>query len=223
MRKGKDVNGLTLVACMALWPVLFAAQAPVAQMGAPFLENAVLQQQIPLPVWGTTEPGATVTVVFKSQSKSTTAEKDGSWRVVLDAMPAERLKSVNDTPVGGTMTVTCGKSGVESVKTIRNMILGDVWLCAGQSNMAGALRTNRSGHFPEDTIEKANYPALRQFSHGDAAWLVCAPDTAPAFKRTAFYFARRLQQDALVPIGIVATAVGGSNIDSWLNVESSYA
>jgi len=224
MRNGKDINGLILLACMALWPLPCQAEAPVesalqARMGAPFLDNAVLQQQIPLAIWGTTESEAKVSLVFMGKGKTTTALKDGSWRVVLDAMPAERLKSVNDTPDGATMTVTCEKNGLESVKAIRNLILGDVWLCAGQSNMAGAIRTNRSGHFPEDTVEKANYPALRQFQSGDAAWVACSPDTAPVFKRTAFFFARRLQQDALVPIGIIATAVGGSNIDSWLNQE----
>ncbi len=219
MRNGRDINRLILVTCMAFWPGLCAAQAPVAQMGAPFLDNAVLQQQIPLPVWGKTEPGTKVNLAFMGQSKTTTAQQDGSWRVVLDAMPAGRLKSVNDAPVGATMTVTCEKGGLESVKTIQNLILGDVWLCAGQSNMAGAIRKNRSGHFPEDTIDKANYPALRQFQSGDAAWVVCTPDTVPEFKRTAFFFARRLQQDALVPIGIIATAVCGSNIESWLNQE----
>jgi sialate O-acetylesterase len=115
--------------------------------------------------------------------------------------------------------VTCQKDGKEASKEIKNLVMGDVWFCAGQSNMAGAIRTNKSGHFPEDTVEKANYPALRQFQPGDTAWIVCSPETAPVFKRTAFFFARRLQQDALVPIGLMATAVGGSNIDSWLNQE----
>jgi sialate O-acetylesterase len=207
-------------ACMAMLSGLSAADAPLsAGLGAPFLDNAVLQQLIPLPVWGTTEPEAKVTVAFRSQNKTTTARKDGSWKVVLDAMPAEPLKSVNDAPVGQTMTLTFEKAGVTTVKNIQNLILGDVWLCAGQSNMAGALRTNRSGHFPADTVDKANYPALRQFQSGDAAWVVCSPETAPVFKRTAFFFARRLQQDALVPVGIMAAAVGGSNIDSWLNLE----
>ena len=224
MRKRNGLPGGILVACMALLPLFCAAQAPVDSplqtgLGAPFLDNAVLQQQVPLPVWGTTEPEAKVTLVFKGQSKTTTAQKDGNWRVVLDPMPAERLKSVNEAPVGETMTVTCEKNGTRTVKSIRNLILGDVWFCAGQSNMAGAIRTNKKSHFPEDTLEKANYPALRQFSPGDGAWVVCAPDTAPVFKKTAFFFARRLQQDALMPIGLIVTAVGGSNIDSWLNQE----
>ncbi len=224
MRKRNVLTGLILVTWMALLPELSAAQTPAqsplqAALGAPFLDNAVLQQQIPLPIWGTTEPEARITVNFKGQNKTTAAQKDGNWRVVLDPMTAERLKSVNDAPAGETMTVTCEKNGVKTAKTIRNLILGDVWFCAGQSNMAGAIRTNRKNHYPEDTLEKANYPALRQFQPGDGAWIVCAPDTAPVFKKTAFFFARRVQQDALVPIGLMATAVGGSNIESWLNQE----
>jgi sialate O-acetylesterase len=224
MRKTSGVLGRIFVTSIGLMPIWCGAQAPTDApqqlgFGAPFLDNAVLQQQLPLPIWGTAEPEAKVTLSFKGQSKTATALKDGSWRVVLDPMPAERLKSVNDAPLGDTMTVTCEKNGTKAAKEIYNLILGDVWFCAGQSNMAGAIRTNPKGHYPADTLEKAKYPALRQFQSGDATWVVCAPDTAPVFKKTAFFFARRVQQDALVPIGIVATAVGGSNIDSWLNQE----
>ncbi len=190
-----------------------------AQMALPFLDNAILQQKIQLPVWGMTLPEAKVTVAFDGQTKTTTADSEGKWKLKLDSMDAVRLKTVNDTPVGETMIITCEKDGVKASKEIKNLVMGDVWFCAGQSNMAGGVRTNKSGHFPEDTLEKANYPALRQFVPGDAAWVVCASETAPVFKRTAFFFARRLQQDALVPIGLMATAVGGSNIESWLNQE----
>jgi len=190
-----------------------------ARMALPFLDHAILQRKIQLPVFGTTLPGARVSVAFAGQTKTATADGEGKWKVVLEPIDGIQLKSVNDCPEGKTMTVSCQKDGKEAVKEIKDLVMGDVWLCAGQSNMAGALRTNKGGHFPQDTLEKANYPALRQFVPGDAAWVVCSPETAPVFKRTAFFFARRLQQDALVPIGIMATAVGGSNIDSWLNQE----
>jgi len=115
MRKRNGLLGGILVTCMALMPVFCGAQAPVdspqAKLGVPFLDNAGSAQQVALPIWGTTEPEANVTVDFKGQRKTTTAQKDGSWRVVLGAMPAERLKSVNDAPVGETMTVTCEKTG----------------------------------------------------------------------------------------------------------------
>lgn len=220
LRRIARMIGMT--SCMALLIEYSAAQTSAEQddelrVAAPFFDNAVLQQQIALNVWGSTQPEAKVTIAFKGQTKSATAQKDGSWKVILDPIDAVGLKSVNDAPMGESMMITREKDGIKVTKEIKNLVMGDVWFCAGQSNMAGALRTNKSGHFPSDTVEKANYPALRQFDSSGKTWLVCAPDTAPAFKRTAFYFARRLQQDALVPIGIMPAAVGGSNIDSWMN------
>lgn len=218
------MSAIAKMLCAAFLIEFSAAQTSVEAplevgMAAPFSDHAILQQQLALPVWGKAQPDAKVSVAFKGQTKTTTAQKDGNWKVILDPIDAIRLKTVNDTPVGETMIVTCEKDGVKATKEIKNLVMGDVWFCAGQSNMAGALRTNKGGHYPEDTVEKANYPALRQFQSGDKTWVVCSPETAPVFKRTAFFFARRLQQDALVPIGIMATAVGGSNIDSWLNQE----
>jgi len=84
------------------------------------------------------------------------------------------------------------------------------WLWSGQSNMAGKMR-----HAP---AEKADYPALRQWVAPETGpWLVCSPETVPEFKRVCFYFSRRLQSGILVPVGIINAAVGGSNIESWLN------
>lgn len=222
------VNKQAIVAVAGIVSALLAGAAVAANQdptptlrarcGAPFLENAVLQQQIKLPVWGTSLPGAEVTVRFNGQSQATSADGSGKWRVVLDPMDAVKLKSVNDCPAGKTMTITCKKDGKEAVKEIKNLVLGDVWLCAGQSNMAGALRTYKPKLFPADTLEKANYPALRQYRSGDdEAWVICSPETAPVFKKVAFFFARRLQRDALIPIGLIPAAVGGSRIEPWLN------
>lgn len=189
-----------------------------AQCGAPFRDNAILQQKIKLPVWGTSLPDAKVTVRFAEQVKTTTANDEGKWRVFLDPMDAVKLKSVNDSPAGKVMKIVCEKDGKKAVSEIKNLVLGDVWICAGQSNMAGSIRTNKTRHYPEDTVEIANYPALRQYASGvDEDWVVCSPETAPVFKKVAFFFGRRLQSDALVPIGLVSAAVGGSNIESWLN------
>ena len=188
------------------------------QCGVAFRDNAILQQKIKLPVWGTSLPGAKVTVSFDGQTKTTLAGKDGKWRVVLDPMDAVKLKSVNDCPAGKMMKIVCVKGGDKAVKEIKNLVLGDVWICAGQSNMAGRIKTNKTRHFPEDTVEKASYPALRQLSSGnDQTWVVCSPETAPVFKKVAFFFGRRLQRDALVPVGLIAAAVGGSRIEPWLN------
>jgi sialate O-acetylesterase len=184
-------------------------------MALPFRDNGVLQQKIPLPVWGTSLPGANVTVSFDGKSAATTADADGRWRVVLDPLTAVPLKSVNESPAGMMMTVLCEKDGEKAAQEIRNLLVGDVWLCAGQSNMAGRMKTGTSAHHPVDSIAKADYPALRLL--GEEEWLVCSPETAPHFNKVAFFFARRLQQDALIPIGLMVRAVGGSNIESWLN------
>lgn len=189
-----------------------------AQMALPFRDNAVLQQKIKLPVWGQSLPGATVTVTFDGQSKSVTADVEGKWRAILDPMAAVKLKSVNDTPVGKLMTVVCEKDGKKATTVIKNLLLGDVWLCAGQSNMAGKLR--RAGlvkNYPPNSINDANYPALRYLSPIDDSWVVCSPEIAVEISRVAFFFIRRVQREALVPMGIIVTAVGGSKIESWLN------
>lgn len=202
-----------------------AKEAPLAtkpelklspQLGLPFQDNAVFQQNLPIPIWGTSLPETNVTVEFDGQTKSTLSDKNGKWKVILDPIKAVKLKSVNDTPEGKTLTVTCLKDGKKEVKELKNIVIGDVWVCAGQSNMAGVMK--RAGHpknYPPNSIKNANYPALRHFSKNK--WLVCSPETAIRISRVSFFFARRLQLDALIPIGLIVTAVGGSNIESWLN------
>lgn len=190
----------------------------LAQCAAPFRDNAVLQQKIKLPVWGTSLPQAKVTVVFDTQTKTTAADKDGNWRVVLDPMDAVKLKSVNDSPVGKVMTIVCQKDGSKAVKKLNNLVMGDVWLCAGQSNMAGRMkRAGHSKNYPPNSVNNANYPALRHLTPNKESWQVCSPETSVWISRVSFFFARRVQRDALVPMGLMVTAVGGSNIESWLN------
>ncbi|MEM7393817.1 MAG: sialate O-acetylesterase [Verrucomicrobiota bacterium] len=180
----------------------------------------MLQQLIPLPVWGTSLPGAKVTVSFSSQTKTAQTDKTGNWRVVLDPMEAAKLKSVHDAPAGKTMTIICTKDSRTAVVELKNLLVGEVWLCAGQSNMAGKMgRAGSPKHHPPDSIAKADYPALRQMISPSGTWVVCTPETAVYVKKVCFFFARRLQRDALVPVGVINAAVGGSKIERWLNQE----
>jgi sialate O-acetylesterase len=216
--------------------------ALMAEPGLPFKNHAVLQQLIPLPVWGTTLPGATVTVSFDGQTHSTLADKTGAWRVVLEPLAAVKLTSVNDTPTEKTMTITTSKDGQTATRTITGIVIGEIWLCAGQSNMAGSLKSiiektkgsdgqsimvrgkvkeSRLDYYPADTITSAQYPGLRQLDFPDAEWTACSPDTAWRFKKVCFFFGRRIQEDILIPVGIINTSVGGSKIESWLNQPSS--
>lgn len=195
-----------------------APAKPAIELGAPFRDNAILQQQMPVPVWGTAAPGAKVSVTFAAQSKSVVADKDGKWRVVLDPLPADKLISVGEAPAGHSLTVVAEAGGGKTAKTIQNILVGEVWLCAGQSNMAGRLGGGVGRELPDGSVLTGNYPAFRQMvSPSVEPWLVCATNTAGQFKKTCFYFGHRLQRDILVPVGVINAAVGGSSIESWLN------
>ena len=92
-------------------------------LGMPFTDHAVLQQKVGLPVWGTSQPGARVTVHFDGQTKTADADRKGSWRTELAPMDAVRLQSVNDCPEGKTMTVVSEKDGKTQTREIRNLIV----------------------------------------------------------------------------------------------------
>ena len=191
---------------------------------------------MPLPVWGTSLPGAKVTVGFETQNKTAIATEKGAWRVVLDPMKAVALSSVNEQPCGLTMSITCEKDGSKAVKEITNLVVDEVWICSGQSNMAGSMRTiivkqeggalhpeglvkpSKLSYFPEDSITSANYPAIRQFVSGGSPqpWLVCSPKTVSGFKKVAYFFGRRVFRDIKIPVGLVVAAKGGSRIETWL-------
>lgn len=163
---------IALLVCVVLTPPVTAESLEQAdaqhqptltpQLPAPFRDNAVLQRGMALPVWGQSLPGAAVTVTFDGQSKTAHADAQGQWRLVLEPLQAVPLKSVNNAPAGKTMAVVSEKDGKRAATEIKNLLVGDVWLCAGQSNIAGSMR--RAIHpknYPADSIPKADYPALR--------------------------------------------------------------
>ena len=193
-----------------------ASPTPTASelsLGMPFTDNAIFQQGMAVPVWGTSQPGAKITVTFNGQTVSTTAGKDGAGRSALKPMQADKLKTVNDAPKGRTLTVISERDGKTTTKSIGNVLIGEVWLCSGQSNMAGRFGRDP---YPRGSLEKADYPALRKID-GDA-WVASTPQTAGRFSRVAFCFARRIQRDILVPIGLLTAATAGSPIESWMPV-----
>lgn len=195
-------------------PMVVSNSTPVLELsprlGMPFADNAIFQQLKPIPVWGWSLPGAAVTVAFDSQKKSATAGADGRWQVTLDALLADKLASVNDAPAGRTLTITTQFGGKSASTSVTNILIGEVWLCSGQSNMGGPLRMNP---YPPGTIEQANFPTMRKLE--DGAWVICTPATAGKFFRVAFCFARELQSKILVPVGLLPAAVGGTSIESW--------
>ena len=179
-----------------------------------FSDGAVLQRDMAVPVWGTADEGEPVTVTFGGQTATTTA-KDGKWLVKLTPMPA------SDKPQ--TMTIA-GKNTV----TVSNLLIGEVWVCSGQSNMEWKISnpvTNK-----EQEIAAANYPLLRQFSveknavdtpaaNPRGSWETCTPQTVGKFTAVGYFFGRDLQQTIKVPVGLLLTAWGGTPAQAWTRQE----
>ena len=181
------------------------------RMPAIFSDNMVLQAGMPVPVWGWTDADTKVTVDFAGQKKTATAGKDGKWMVKLDALKA------SDKPA--KMTVSAGSS----TSTIGNVLVGEVWLGSGQSNMAMSV----GGCLEADQVAAdAKYPAIRMFTvkrrpAGEpqddviGSWVVCSPQTVKGFSATSYFFGRRIHKALGVPVGLVHSSWGGTRIEPW--------
>lgn len=197
---------------------LFALVVPgrALELHPLFSPGAVLQQELPVPVWGTAKPGETVSVEFAGQKKSATAQADGAWMVVLDPLVASKEPAV--------LGVTAG----EADASVPDILVGEVWVGSGQSNMAWAVRSTFSAEETAAAAAAGEFPHVRLFkvpvagtderqSTVEAAWTAADETTVPNFSATAFYFAARLSADRDVPVGIIQSANGGTNAFSWIN------
>jgi sialate O-acetylesterase len=193
-----------LVVCVAATAPLNAAVKP----NNLFTDNMVLQQNMPVPVWGTAENGEKVTVAFQGQEVSATAQ-DGKWMVKLDKLKA-----------GGPFTMTIrGGNTVE----LKNVLVGEVWICSGQSNME--MHLNSCADAKMHVAESKN-PQIRLFtvakkvaaepvSEVQGKWVECGPDTVGSFSGVAYFFGRDLQKALNVPVGLIHTSWGGTPAEAW--------
>jgi sialate O-acetylesterase len=174
-----------------------------------FSEHAVLQQSVKVPVWGTTDQADDVKISFAGQEASATPA-DGKWRVDLEPLSA-----------GGphVMTITQGPTTVE----IKDVMVGEVWICGGQSNMQWPLTKSDGGSeviaaSANDNIRLLTVPrngSDEPQSDVDAAWSVCGPQTVGEFSAVGYYFGRDLQKALGVPVGLIASNVGGTAAEQW--------
>ncbi len=182
------------------------------KMSALFGDNMVLQRGQADPVWGWDAPGTTVTVSIAGQSKTAVADTAGKWRVKLDPMPA------SNEPL--TMKVK-GSGAIE----VKNILVGEVWLCSGQSNMELPLSSVWNAQVEAACMK---YPGIRfvsvpfvgtQEPQEDfiGAWKVCTPESTPPFSALALFYGRYLHLALQVPVGLIHNAVGGSSIDAWMD------
>ena len=202
-------------------PFVFLLCAAAARAGlvpaSVFSDNMVLQRDRPVPVWGTAAPEATVTVEFAGQSKTATADPNGKWRVKLDALAA------SEEPCDFVLRVADTNSLV-----LTNVVVGEVWLCSGQSNMEWTVSksadydaTKADGdqllirHFKVPRRDRA-FPEQKI----DAQWIICTPETVGEFTAAGYSFARELERELGVPVGLLNVSYGGTRIEPWATPES---
>ncbi|MCI0500030.1 MAG: hypothetical protein L0Y36_10215 [Planctomycetales bacterium] len=207
-------NGLILMAVAVLTAVIHAE----VKLPALFGNSMVLQQKSNVTVWGWAEPGEKVTVKadWSRSAKSDRADKEGKWSIKLKTPSA-----------GGPHTLTV--SGNNSI-TLNDLLIGEVWVCSGQSNMEYTMAWLLSDAVNAD-IAKANYPQMRLFTVKKAiaaepltdvegAWQACSPDVVANFSATSYYFGQKLHKELNVPIGLVSTNWGGTPAEAWASKEA---
>ncbi len=204
---------LTILALLCLG--LPAAHADVVP-AALFTDNAVLQRDKPIPVWGTADAGEKISVAFAGQTHSTTADAHGKWRVDLTPLPANATPA--DLVIQGNNTIT-----------LSNVVVGEVWLASGQSNMEWHL--NNTYDKAIDIPASARFPLIRHIkikrvvadTPADTVavdrktWEVASPSTTGNFSAVGYYFAKDVHELTGVPVGIIGSNWGGTRIEAWMD------
>ena len=176
-----------------------------------FGSHMVLQRDQKDRVWGWAEPGEEVTVKIADQSHTTKAGADGSWQVMLDAMPA-----------GGPHVLS-----IEGKNTLKfdDVLVGEVWICSGQSNMQwsvagveGCGSRARNGQVSQYSVDHACPISARKSRRRTfgVSWQTCRPETAAGFSAVGYFFGRQLHQTLGVPVGLINDAWGGSACEAWI-------
>ncbi len=176
-----------------------------------FGSNMVLQRNAAIAVWGTADPGGIIQVTLQDAEKTAESDKDGKWSLALPAMEA-----------GGPYEMTV--KGAKDT-TFSNILIGDVWVASGQSNMEWSLKA-QVDNFQQE-IANANYPEIRLFTVTkdtspmerpdikEGSWAECTPQTVPDFSAVAYFFGRDLYQEEKIPIGLIHTSWGGTPSEAW--------
>jgi sialate O-acetylesterase len=188
-----------------------------------FGDHMVLQAEKPIHVWGKADPGETVTVEFApstgsgqaGQKKSTVADGSKHWKVTFDPVPASSKP--------WKMVVSSPRNSELETLNFSNVLIGEVWLCAGQSNMRWRMDRTQNA---EAEMAAADHPGIRLFLTEQMAagqplgnlkgqWKICSPETVGEFSGAGYYFGRDLHQELKVPVGLICSAVGGTPVQAW--------
>jgi sialate O-acetylesterase len=180
-----------------------------------FGDHMVLQRDKPIIIWGWAAPKEKITVLLNKQSKSAVAGKNGEWKI-----------SLNPENAGGPFQlIVKGKNTI----TINDILIGEVWVCSGQSNMEWSVSSSMNA---SDEIRQANYPTIRHIKIPNTVaseplrdiktgeWKVCTPENAGNFTAVGYFFARELTNDLNVPVGLINSSWGGTHSETWTSREA---
>lgn len=180
-----------------------------------FGDSMVLQRNVPLRIWGAASPGEQITVSLHQQKKSARADKNGSWQVML---APEKAGGPYNLVVAGKKTTV-----------LNGVLMGDIWFCSGQSNMEFPVKGWSGVVDADKVVSQALHPQIRLYTvprnvaalpslqSDKAGWRTCSPAAIPSFSAVAYFFGRRLQQELNVPIGLINSSWGGTQIESWIS------
>src|SRR3954465_12030202 len=213
MTNQKSIRLNYRVAALALLGTLMSCALPACadvKLPAMFTDHAVLQRDMPVPVWGWAEPGEDVTVTIADQTHKTKANDKGKWRVTLEPLS-----------LGKPLTLIVeGKNRVKR----KDILAGEVWLCSGQSNMEFALISANNGDLEVAAADHPNIRLVRVKEPGSQTpvedfkgeWKVCSPRTAAGFSAVGYFFGQELNDQLNVPIGLIDDSWGGSSCEAWI-------
>ncbi|QOV89790.1 sialate O-acetylesterase [Humisphaera borealis] len=209
------MNRFNRILASSLLALVAAPSAVLADVRLPaiFSDHMVLQQQKAAAVWGWADAGEEVTVSVDKATATTKAGTDGKWTAKLDKLPA-----------GGPFTlIVKGRNTL----TVKDVLVGEVWLCSGQSNMA--MTVNRSNDFEKEQAAATNKlirmytvprnPQRAPVDDAKGTWVVCAPESVGLFSAAGYFFGREIQPALQVPVGLINSSYGGTDIAAWTSEE----
>ncbi len=190
----------------------------LAELSVPhfFSDHMLLQRETSAAIWGQADPDAEVSITFKGETASTTANAHGSWKIEIPTGKADA--------VGAELTITSGDDAL----TIADVLVGEVWFASGQSNMYFTM--NRVEAY-EELIAKSDFPSIRVFNAPlvtsvepqndiEGEWTLASPETIPGYSAVAFFFVKKLHEELGIPIGLIKSAWGGKPVETFTSREA---
>lgn len=207
------MNNRKIIVTLLLLMLMINIQAKI-KVSSFFSDNMIVQRDMPIPVRGCADPGELIEVTFKTQTVKVKTDEDGNWNVNL-----------SKSAYGGPYQMVI--KGKEETLEFNNILVGDIWLCSGQSNMEWRVRYSNNSEFE---LSNATYPKIRFFTVEHAlssfpenevkgSWQACSPETVGDFSAVGYFFGRELHKELDIPVGLINSSWGGTGIETWTSPE----